>query len=132
MSDEIATIPSIFEVNASGIPQELKALPQWVCWKQVARKDKKKPAKVPVDSMTGDLGKTNDLSTWGSFEQAWSYYQSHRDRGIKGLGFVFTKDDSYAGIDLDNCRNPKTGELNAFAREVLSRMKSYTEVSPSE
>ena len=46
-------------------------------------------------------------------------------------GFVFTKDDPSAGIDLDECRDPQTGELNAFAQNVIEKMNSYTELSPS-
>jgi putative DNA primase/helicase len=123
--------PQVLPVNPEGIPEALKALAQWVRWRQKLRKDKEKPAKIPVSLVTGEAAKTNDPSTWGTFEQAWSYYHSHRDRGIEGLGFVFTKDDPYAGIDLDNCRDPETGELSSFAQEVLSRVKSYTELSPT-
>jgi primase-polymerase (primpol)-like protein len=121
----------ILPVDPEGIPEGLKARPQWLGWRLVPRKDKEKPAKMPENPVTGEFGKTNDPSTWGSFEQAWSYYQSHRDQGVAGVGFVFSKDDPYAGIDLDNCRDPETGELSSFAREVLNRVKSYTEVSPS-
>jgi len=35
------------------------------------------------------------------------------------------------GIDLDKCRNPETGELEPEAQEIVRRMDSYTEVSPS-
>ena len=29
-----------------------------------------------------------------------------------GIGFVFTKDDNFTGLDLDKCRDPETGELS--------------------
>ena len=35
------------------------------------------------------------------------------------------------GIDLDNCRNPTTGELSSTAKLIVSTVNSYTEVSPS-
>ena len=34
------------------------------------------------------------------------------------------------GVDLHACRDPETGEVAAWAREVTSRLKTRTEVSP--
>jgi putative DNA primase/helicase len=50
---------------------------------------------------------------------------------VAGVGFVFTKDDPYAGIDLDHCRNPETGEIAPWAQAIVDYLSSYTEVSPS-
>jgi putative DNA primase/helicase len=50
---------------------------------------------------------------------------------MSGVGFVFTEDDPYAGIDLDKCRNPETGEIDQWARKIVDALDSYTEVSPS-
>src|SRR5690606_32488548 len=49
-----------------------------------------------------------------------------------GIGFVFAESDPYCGIDLDGCRDPITGRIADWAREIVLRLKSYTEVSPSE
>jgi hypothetical protein len=35
------------------------------------------------------------------------------------------------GIDLDSCRNPETGEIDAWAHEIINAFSSYAEVSPS-
>lgn len=48
-----------------------------------------------------------------------------------GLGFVFTTDDDLGGVDLDACRDPATGEMKAWAQEIVDKFRSYTEVSPS-
>lgn len=48
-----------------------------------------------------------------------------------GIGFVFSADDPYAGMDIDDCRNPETGEIAPEAKAVIDRLNSYTEVSPS-
>ena len=45
--------------------------------------------------------------------------------------FTEIEDASIAGIDLDACRNPVTGEVEAWAQEPVDRFDSYTEVSPS-
>ncbi|HEV8045824.1 MAG TPA: hypothetical protein VGP38_11625, partial [Rubrobacter sp.] len=37
----------------------------------------------------------------------------------------------YVGVDLDDVRDPETGLLTPRAAEIVSRLDSYTEVSPS-
>ena len=36
-----------------------------------------------------------------------------------------------AGIDLDDCRDPETGEIASWAQQIVDALESYTEVSPS-
>ena len=48
-----------------------------------------------------------------------------------GIGFVFTADDPYYGIDLDGCRDPETGEIEKWAKKMIKALDSYSEVSPS-
>ncbi len=45
------------------------------------------------------------------------------------MGIVLRSD--IVGIDLDNCRDPSTGELSATAQRIISAVNSYTEISPS-
>ena len=49
-----------------------------------------------------------------------------------GIGFVFTADDPFVGVDLDHCRDPETGEVEPWAQEIVDELDSYTEVSPSK
>ncbi|ELZ27030.1 hypothetical protein C474_16809 [Halogeometricum pallidum JCM 14848] len=48
-----------------------------------------------------------------------------------GLGFVFTDDDPFVGVDLDDCRDVETGNGDLWAVSIVDRLDSYTEVSPS-
>jgi len=48
-----------------------------------------------------------------------------------GVGFVFTDDDPIVGVDLDDCRDPETGDVDDAAQDIIKRLDSYTEVSPS-
>jgi putative DNA primase/helicase len=121
--------PLVLEVDPTGIPGVLKAWPQWVCW--ALRLEDGKWKKVPVDPKTGRFASSTKPSTWGTFDQAWEYYQSRKGGGIDGLGFVFTEDDPYAGIDLDKCRDIETGEIAPWALEIVTKMNSFTELSPS-
>jgi hypothetical protein len=49
-----------------------------------------------------------------------------------GIGFVFTKEDPYCGIDLDSACNPVLGTVEDSALKIISQLSSYTEYSPSE
>ena len=110
------------------IPEEIKKRTQWVTW-WAKPKANGKFEKVPVDPKTGRYASVSDPSTWGTFEQAVDYSNNHAD--IKGIGFVFTEDDPFTGIDLDDCRNPESGEIDHWAKQIIEEMDSYTEVSPS-
>ena len=77
------------------VPQELKALRQWVLWREKQRDGK--PTKIPYQ-VSGVKAKTDTPETWTDYQSAIE----HRDR-FSGVGFVFSEDDPYCGIDLDNC-----------------------------
>lgn len=84
--------------------------------------------KVPLDPESGSYASTADPATWTAFETA----VDHRDSlDADGIGFVFTEADAYIGVDLDDCRDPDTGYADAWAAEIIARLDSYTEVSPS-
>ena len=109
------------------IPDELKALPQWVAWKfeQVKTETGTRLAKVPYSPKTYLKASTVNPQTWGKYEEAIEI------EGFWGIGFVFSKDDPYAGIDLDKCRDSKTGNIEEWARQIIGYFNSYTEISPS-
>jgi putative DNA primase/helicase len=49
-----------------------------------------------------------------------------------GVGFVFHATlNPFAGIDLDGCRDPRTGVLAPWAQSIVAAFGSYAEVSPS-
>lgn len=119
-------------MNFEGIPPELQTYQNWVCWKTVVRNGK--PTKPPINPRTGDFADSSDPSTWGTVSEALTFFQKHKNNGIEGVGFEFGKtpsDTSYAGIDLDNCRDPETGYILPWAKEVIDEVNSYTEISPS-
>jgi putative DNA primase/helicase len=121
--------PPVLPVDLMKISEVLKLQRQWVCWKLKLEDGKSK--KVPVDPKTGKPASTTDHSTWGTFDQAREYYTRHKNKGIMGLGFVFTKDDQFTGVDLDHCRDIKTGDILPWALEIVEKLDSYTEISPS-
>jgi AAA domain len=104
------------------IPAELRELAQWVCWREEDRDGK--PTKVPY-TPDGHAASTTDARTWSTFEAAVGAV----DR-FDGIGFVFTVNDPYCGVDIDNCIDMFTG-LNDDAAAVVASLNSYTEESPS-
>jgi len=110
-------------------PAELARRPQWVAWRLVSRDGEPKPTKVPYAPRTGHLASTTDPSTWASFEEAAAFCASNE--WASGVGYVLSSDDPYVGIDLDACRDPRTGRLEPWAKSIVKRLNSYTEISPS-
>ncbi len=108
------------------IPEALKAMRQWVVWRGVARGGRL--TKVPINPHTGRNASSTDPHTWGSYVEA---QRAVGRLNATGLGFVFSADDLLAGIDLDGCRDPETGAIEAWARDIIGRLDSFTEVSPS-
>lgn len=103
-----------------------KDLRQWVCWRREERDGKL--TKVPYTPRSGSRARSDDPETWGTFAEAW---KARRDGNHDGIGFVFTADDPFCGVDLDSCVDPETGEIEPWAAEILDELASYAELSPS-
>ncbi len=110
------------------IPEELRQRRQWVVWKLEERDDK--PTKVPY--IAGGVGraKSTDLMTWRTFEEAVQALKTGR---YNGVGFVFCSADPFVGVDLDDCRNPETGEIAEWAQKIIDSFTDvvHLEASPS-
>ena len=74
----------------NNIPDELKELKHWVVHNE---------EKSPFNPVTGKPAKTNDPTTWESFENCAKAYIENPQR-YKGIGFVFLNSD-YFGLDVD-------------------------------
>ena len=114
-------------MSFEAVPEELKERDYWICWREETRDGEK--TKVPINPGTGDFASTTNKETWRSFEEATNAHAGG-DIDTDGVGFVFTESDTIAGIDLDDCRNPDTGQpTTEAAREIIDECDSYTEVS---
>ena len=110
----------------SVIPDALVEREQWVCWREEDRDGK--PTKVPVVPTAGAFASTTGPNTWTGFETAFEFLDTGE---ADGVGFVFSEDDPIVGVDLDDCRDPETGDVDDDAQDIIARLDSYTEVSPS-
>lgn len=104
----------------------MKELDQWVCWRFEERGGRR--TKVPYSPASGSRARCDDPETWGTFEAA---REAVREDRYDGIGFVFTAEDPFCGVDLDGCVEPTTGEVEPWAMEVVEELGSYTEFSPS-
>ena len=108
------------------IPASLRSTPQWVAWRYITRDGKQ--TKAPVSPHDGSLADSTSGKTWGTFEQALAACK--RDSSFAGVGFVFTADDPYCGVDLDNSIDAD-GNIKPWALDLLAKLDSYAEISPS-
>jgi primase-polymerase (primpol)-like protein len=115
------------DVIVENIPHSLKRRPQWVNWRYEERDAK--PTKVPY-TPEGRKASSTELMTWRSFEKV---LESFEDGKHDGVGFVFCSGDPFVGVDLDKCRDPETGDIEEWARNIIDSFKDvvHIEVSPS-
>jgi len=112
----------------SNLPDTLTSREQWLCWRAEERDGKQ--TKIPVDPASGAFASTTDPDTWSDFSSARERVTSTATEAV-GVGFVFTDDDPIVGIDLDDCRIQETGKTREWASDIVDRLDSFTEISPS-
>ncbi|GAB0170523.1 phage/plasmid primase, P4 family [Lysinibacillus sp. CTST325] len=118
--------------NFNEIPSELKALPQWILWR--AEEKGGRYTKIPYQ-VDGNEARSNDRRTWSTFATAAKFYT---ESNANGIGFVFSRQDKYIGIDIDKCITYSADDteksnpiINTFAQEIIDTLDSYTEFSVS-
>jgi len=113
------TRPIALSVRVENIPDALKAERRWVVWKydwQSKDGNRGRWAKVLCTPCTGRYAKTNDASTWTTFDEAVAVY---RAGDYDGIGFCLG--DGWSGIDIDGLT---TGA-------AIDALRCYRETSPS-
>ena len=99
-------------IPIENIPEELAERNQWVCWRYDERDGKL--TKVPYTPDPGARrtlmrASSTDPATWATFSEAVDACGA--SEGYYGVGFVFSDDDPYVGIDIDNCRSPESSDI---------------------
>lgn len=101
------------------IPAALRERPQWVLWRD------ENGVKVPY-STTGKKASSTNPASWAPYG---TVVAACAKGAYTGIGYVFSADDPYAGIDLDDCRTDDVNE--PWAQAIIDETGSYAEVSPS-
>jgi hypothetical protein len=108
----------ITSLNYNNIPNELKCLKQWVCCHDTT-------TKLPLNPYNLKPASVDNPNTWGTYLDALAANTKH-------VGFVFTSNDPYCVIDLDDKPdNPATPEQREIFKKIISAFDSYTEISQS-
>jgi len=124
--------PDTINLRIDSIPKVLQKKNRWILWRYELRttsKGAQKWAKVPKNIRGGPASST-DPATWSSFDDAVDAYIDSGDR-FEGVGFVLDASDGVVGVDLDDHRDPATGDLDHLATSAVESMHGYWEVSPS-
>ena len=101
---------------------------RWVVWRLIKKKGSNKPTKVPYQARKPSLtAATDDPSTWGDAATA---IKAAADGNFSGIGFCLL-DSGIVAFDIDHCRDPKTGEIDPYALELIKRSNTYCEITPS-
>lgn len=110
------------------LPVQLTDVKQWVCYKAIPRNGK--ITKVPVNPHNVKPIDCNNECNWLTFNNAISAVAINE--AISGIGFVFTENDNFVGIDIDGCVD-ENGKLSSVAEDIVNlfKGKAYIEFSPS-
>jgi hypothetical protein len=114
-------------------PQYLQDKKHWLLWEYMFNEGRW--TKVPLQCNKSHA-KTNDPTTWASFEEVKTAYLSG---GFDGVGIAFA-DDGTTGVDIDKCFTVVHGEKvwdetkKQYVEEILNAFqgKAYFELSPSK
>jgi putative DNA primase/helicase len=109
-------------IDSTYIPESLTSRDQWVVWRSEQRGGK--PTKVPYNARTGQLAESDNVATWTPYAIALAAAER-----FDGIGYVFSPDDPYSGVDLDDCIIEE--KIAPWAEAQLLTLNSYSEVSPS-
>ena len=126
LSEGQAALSAATIVSDFAVPDDLAELDQWVLWRYEAGKGR--PTKVPVQP-SGQRASSINPRTWVSYGTALDAWRRN-PREFAGIGFVFSVDDPFAGIDFDRCIDD--GQLKAWVLPIITALAdTYMEVSPS-
>lgn len=101
------------------LPQELKTRGAFCLWKYEERNGRR--TKVPYQ-MSGLRAESTDEATFTDFATATGHMAGYDGIGIGVFGDI-------CAIDIDHCVTG--GVLSELAQDIIARMDSYTEYSPS-
>ncbi len=117
--------------NLRRLPEALLPLVEerrWVVWRWTFIAQRGKWTKVPYQpDHPQQKARSNEPATWGAYEAAVALVER---KDADGVGYQLAGGD-IAAFDLDDCRDPETGEIARWARALVEQTKSYTEVTVS-
>lgn len=113
------------------IPNELKQVKNWCCFKLEKNTLRDKLDKIPYNPKTGYKAQSNNPGTWNDFETCYLAYENGE---YDGLGFFFNP--PYFGVDIDKIEEDiiqfESGKKDNIVDEFVHVLQSYAEYSISK
>lgn len=109
----------------------LKQLDRWVLWAREETEDgtRKRPVQVANDDQLSYI-RYKDIDNWYAYDDAVETAAAHD--GVAGIGVVITASrDDFVVVDVDDCRDPKTGTVDERVWQYVRAADTYTEISQS-
>ena len=107
------------------IPESIKS-ESFMLWRLEQREGRQ--TKPPINPSSGYKGNVQDPKQWTDFANALKIHKGGRFH-TNGISVVVHPDSELVGLDLDKCI--KDGAFSNEAMEVLQKVNSYSEISPS-
>lgn len=131
--------PASVALDPTGLPDVFRENPRCVEFRYAWDPKKKKWDKLPFCSRPGDMqGRKvgpNDASHWSTLDEALAQVEETRkgaEVAYPGFAVGELPDGRTVSLaDLDDIRNPETGEIQPWALAEVHKLNSYTEVSAS-
>ena len=111
--------------NYQNIPEDMKAIPQWVIWR-LEDKGEGKTSKVPYQATRGYRASCKKPEDWVDFETAINSLKKHRK--VTGISFALAANDPFAFVDIDDLDKLSEGQKKA---DQLSLMVDICDAAPT-
>jgi len=119
---EILRVGTATLANCKNIPEDFRAIRQWMAYRFDPREAKKEPGgyspklgKPPVSPSSGNPISWTNPNNFLSFEEAVKALKVNKPGNLAGIGVVFTGKEPFSGVDVDSCIG-KAGGLTDQAR----------------
>jgi hypothetical protein len=122
------TVPLVYPKTLESVPGELKEGAFHMCWSYEIPPGRKSETKVPKVALRAGSKQASSTNpeTWRPLQDAVEAYDTGRYHGVARAVTA-----PYIGVDVDDCIDPATGEIDARGAEIVEALEGYTEVSPS-
>ena len=115
----------MIEIKTSNIPEELKS-ESFMLWRLEQREGHL--TKPPINPNSGYKGNLQDPKQWTDFNNAMRIHTEGKFH-TNGINVVLHPESELVGLDLDHCISD--GTFTEEATEIINRVSSYSEISPS-
>ncbi len=117
------------EILKKNVPEEMLNRQNWVVVRTKENLEKQRLEKYLIDPNNGSFAKSDDSSTWASFDDACEFLKA---KGGVTLAYALDGKDGICAIDLDHSIDENGNYSDLLERVLKSSNNSYAEMSISK